>query len=91
MATNQIDHVLINKRRLYSVKDVRSMQGPNRASDHFLVRVKFKQKIIKIQDGKYEKRNKWNQEKLDDPSFAKEYRKDIIRKMVQEGVSHQVE
>lgn len=26
-----------------------------------------------------------------DPSFAKEYRKEIIRKMVQKGISHHVE
>jgi hypothetical protein len=56
MGTNQIDHVLINKKRLSTIKDVRSMQGPNYASDHFLVRVKYKQKIMRIQGDKYEKR-----------------------------------
>jgi len=63
----------------------------NCASDPFLVRVKYKQKIMKIQGHKCEKRKKWNQEKLEDPSSAKEYRKEIIRKMVHKGVSHQVE
>jgi hypothetical protein len=53
---NKSDHVLINKRRLSSVKDVISMQGPNCASDYFLVRVKFKQKIMEIQDDKYIKK-----------------------------------
>ena len=43
---------------------------------------------MKIQDDKYEERNA---EKQDDPSFAKKYRKDIMRKMVQKGVSYQVE
>ena len=64
------------------------MQGPNCASDHFLVRVKYKQKGMKIQGDKYEKRRKRNQEKLEDPSSAKEYREEIIRKMVHKGVSH---
>ena len=32
------------------------MQGPNCASDLFLVRVKYKQKIIKIQGDRYEKK-----------------------------------
>jgi hypothetical protein len=56
------------------------MQGPNCDSDHFLARVKYKQEIMRIQDDKYEKRNKRNQEKLDDPSFTTEYRKEIIGK-----------
>jgi len=46
---------------------------------------------MKIQDDNCEKRNKWNEEKWDEPSFAKEYRKDITRKIVWKGVSHQVE
>jgi len=90
MATNQTYHVLTNKRRLSSIKDVWSMQGPNCDSDHFLARVKYKQEIMRIQDDKYEKRKKWNQEKLDVPSFAKEYRKEILREIVQKGVSHEV-
>jgi hypothetical protein len=58
MATNQTHHVLINKRRLSSIKDVWSMQGPNCDSDQFLARVKYKQEIMRIQDDKYEKRKK---------------------------------
>jgi hypothetical protein len=58
MGTNQMDHVLINKKRLSAIEDVRSVQGPNCTSDHFLVRVKYKQKIMKIQGDKYEKRKK---------------------------------
>jgi len=53
--------------------------------------VKYKQKIMKIQDDKYEKRNKWSEEKWGDPSSAEEYREDIMRKLVQKRVSHQVE
>ena len=56
IGTNQIDHVFISKKRLSAIKDVRSMQGPNCASDLFLVRVKYKQKIIKIQGDRYEKK-----------------------------------
>lgn len=62
METNQLDYVLINKRGFSSIKDVRSMQVPNCDSDRFLLRVKYRQKIMKIQDDKYEKRKKWNEE-----------------------------
>jgi hypothetical protein len=51
------------------------MQGPNCDSHHFLIRVKYKQKIMNTQDNKYEKRKKQNQEKLHDPRFTTEYRK----------------
>jgi len=46
---------------------------------------------MKIQVDKYEKINKWSEEKRDVPSFAKEFRKYIMRKVVQKGVSHRVE
>jgi len=58
------------------------MRGPNCDSDHFLVRVKYKWEIMRIQSDKYEKRKKWNQEKLDDTNFAKEYKQEIIRAIV---------
>jgi len=48
--------------------------------------VKYKQEIMRIQDNKYEKRQKWNQEKLDDPSFTREYRKEIIWEIVQSSI-----
>jgi hypothetical protein len=35
----------------------------NKDSDHFLLRIKYKEKIKEIQDYKYEKRKKWYQEK----------------------------
>jgi len=43
------------------------MQGQNCDIDHFLVTVKHTQKMIKISQ-------KWNQEKLDNPGFTKEYK-----------------
>jgi hypothetical protein len=43
---NQIDHVLVNRRRMDIITNVRSMRGPDCDSDHFLVRIR----CIKIMD-----------------------------------------
>ena len=42
---NQIDHILINKRRASMITDVRTLRGPNYDSDHYLVRTKIRQRI----------------------------------------------
>jgi endonuclease/exonuclease/phosphatase family metal-dependent hydrolase len=44
---NQTDHVLINKRKAYTITDVRTLRGPNCDSDHYLVRTKIRQRISK--------------------------------------------
>ena len=49
---NQIDHTLIDRRHGSDVKDIRSSRGADRDSDHFMVRVKYKQRIANIRKGK---------------------------------------
>ena len=45
---NQIDHVLINKRRATNVEDVKTMRGANCDCDNFLIRTIIRQNIPHI-------------------------------------------
>ena len=42
---NQIDHILVNKRRKSAVQDVRTYHETNCDSDHWMVIAKIKQNI----------------------------------------------
>jgi len=43
---NQIDHVMVSKEKMRLIHDVRSKRGYNCDSDHLLVQIKIKQKLI---------------------------------------------
>ena len=45
---NQIDHVVVSKEKMKLIQDVRSKRGYNCDSDHFLVQIKIKQKLITV-------------------------------------------
>lgn len=61
---NQIDHVLMNTRRRFSVTDLKACRGANCDSDHYLVKVKIRQKIFSATKTKGDRQIKWNIEKL---------------------------
>jgi hypothetical protein len=44
--TNQIDHVIISKRGASSITDVRTYRGADCGSDHFLVGIKYRCKVM---------------------------------------------
>jgi hypothetical protein len=46
--TNQIDHILIDRRHGCDITDVRSCHGADCDSDHYMVRVNYKQKIANM-------------------------------------------
>lgn len=74
-ATTQIDHILINRRKQTSIKDVRTYRGACADSDHFLVIAKIKQKIKKNNKG--QKCTRWNITKLSEEKVRKEYETQI--------------
>jgi hypothetical protein len=43
---NQTDHVLVDKTKRGMIQDVRTMRGPKCDSDHFLLEIKVKQRLI---------------------------------------------
>lgn len=47
--TNQIDHILIENRGASSILDVRSFRGACCGTDHFLVKIRFRARILMVQ------------------------------------------
>jgi endonuclease/exonuclease/phosphatase family metal-dependent hydrolase len=48
--TNQIDHVLVSRRHGSSILDVKTVRCPNCDSDHYLVKVKIKDRLATIEN-----------------------------------------
>jgi len=46
LTLNQIDHVLVSNNKKQMIQEARTLRGPNCDSDHFLVKVTVKQKLI---------------------------------------------
>ena len=58
---NQIDHVMVSKEKMRLIHDVRSKRGYNCDSDHFLVQIKIKQKLIPVTN-RQTKKYKWDRQ-----------------------------
>ncbi|XP_072158643.1 uncharacterized protein [Bemisia tabaci] len=72
---NQIDHVLVSSRHMSSVIDVKSCRGPNCDSDHFLVKVKVRERIANVMKGPKHEVKRWATENL---SKIKELQKKYV-------------
>ncbi|KAG8237869.1 hypothetical protein J437_LFUL017543 [Ladona fulva] len=78
---NQIDHILVTQRHSTSVLDVRSCRGPNCDSDHYLVKAKIRERIIKTEKGPEMVKRRWDTDKLnEDTEVRKQYQKALARK-----------
>lgn len=75
--TNQIDHVLVNRRRKSSILDVRFCRSTNCDSDHYLMKIKVRYKISASLIAKGVRRLKWEVGKLESNELTKEYQRNI--------------
>uniref|UniRef100_A0A8D8RIQ9 Craniofacial development protein 2 n=2 Tax=Cacopsylla melanoneura TaxID=428564 RepID=A0A8D8RIQ9_9HEMI len=79
---NQIDHVLVSKRHISSVLDVRACRGFNCDSDHYLVKAIIREKLSTVQTLKKNKQTKWD---------TTELKKDVeVRRAYQEALSERL-
>jgi hypothetical protein len=67
---NQIEHVTVNKNKSSMIQDVKTMRELNCDSDHFLVKIIVKQKLITQQLNKIQQ-IKWNRINLQDTNKLK--------------------
>ncbi|XP_055388217.1 uncharacterized protein LOC129616611 [Condylostylus longicornis] len=74
---NQIDHVLVSKRWMSSILDVRACRAANCDSDHYMIRIKIRQRISNVGKNRGQKRNKYDTDKLKDENTLTRYRNKI--------------
>jgi hypothetical protein len=61
---NQIDYVVINKRHVSSITEVKSCCRPSCDSDHFLLKVTLRERLANALKNQGRKKKRWNIDKL---------------------------
>jgi len=84
---NQIDHVLVSARHASSIIDVRNSRGANCDSDHYLVKVKVRERISRgwkqrVGNG----RRKWNPELITSPEGKMRYQASLEQKLEETNI-----
>ncbi|KAK9680392.1 hypothetical protein QE152_g39128 [Popillia japonica] len=80
---NQIDHVLIQKQHTKKVIDVRSYQGADADTDHFLVIATFKQSQNKKRKGDTREYHQIKLNELQEPQIKEKYEKEVEKILAQ--------
>ncbi|XP_055379626.1 uncharacterized protein LOC129610878 [Condylostylus longicornis] len=88
--TNQIDHILINKRRISSCEDIRVYRTPNCDSDHYITVVKYKHRISKCGRVARTRQKKWDIDKLKNEAYKERY-KCVLNNFIESIESNAVE
>jgi hypothetical protein len=81
---------MVDAKRKGVVEDVRTMRGPNCDSDHFLVKVKIRQKLITAPIN-VNKQIKWDQNNLMNTTKLQQYRTCLCNKLNKKGKQHDIE
>ena len=83
---NQIDHILINRRRQSSMLDVRSFRGADCDTDHYLVVAKVRERLaVSKQAAQNLDGEKFNLRKLKDLEVKKQYQIEITSRFAALG------
>jgi hypothetical protein len=77
---NQIDHVMVSKEKMRLIHDVRSKRGYNCDSDHFLVPIKIKQRLITVNNRQTQK-YRWDRQLLNQKEKINKYQEEIEIKL----------
>ena len=76
-SSNQTDHVMIDSRHATDILDVKSCRGADCDSDHYMVKIKYRQQISTVGKLSTQRSIKYNVENLKEGNNAKEYRNKI--------------
>jgi hypothetical protein len=75
---NQIDHILVDRRRHSNVLDVRSFRAADCDSDHYLLVAKFRERLaVKKQRSQRFVMERFNLKKLNDEECREQFRVEV--------------
>ena len=77
---NQIDHVMVSNEKIRLIQEVRSTRGCNCDSDHFLVQIKIRQKLITVKNRQIQK-YKWDGQLLNQKEKINKYQENLQSKL----------